>query len=105
MGTDKKEVLGYMTGMLIDDQDEAAPPSLSDLNLVSRKGEFLPPIEKLAEIINAAKEEGDLAPEHGVIPDTKEEEGEVPIEATVKESEEDDAIRAIIEESKREPLL
>jgi hypothetical protein len=43
--TDKKEVLGYMSGMLISDQDEAAAPS-ADLNLVRKEGEFLPPIEK-----------------------------------------------------------
>ena len=46
----------------------------------------------VAEIIDAAKEEATPAPEPSVISDTKEEEGEVPSEPSVTESEEDNGI-------------
>ncbi|MEQ2241490.1 hypothetical protein ILYODFUR_025838, partial [Ilyodon furcidens] len=72
--TDKKELfLGYMSSMLGGDQGEPVTPpvvnvvtekavvSPSDINLVRKKGEFLPPLEKVAEMMHAVEDEATSA--------------------------------------------
>ncbi|XP_036006752.1 uncharacterized protein LOC105939031 [Fundulus heteroclitus] len=70
--TDKKDLfLGYMSSVLGGDQDEPVPPpavnvvtekdeaavSPPDIILVRKKGEFLPPLEKVADMMHAVEDE------------------------------------------------
>ncbi|XP_055754842.1 uncharacterized protein LOC129834117 [Salvelinus fontinalis] len=78
----KNMFMDYLSNMFMDDKDEPSTIPASVMHVIRKKGEFLPPLEKVAELMGTTKD-GDPAPEISATPVVAEKDEDV------KEAEEE----------------
>eukprot|EP00063_Salmo_salar_P006867 XP_013981702.1 PREDICTED: AT-rich interactive domain-containing protein 4B-like isoform X23 [Salmo salar] len=78
----KNMFMDYLSNMLMDDKDEPSTIPASVMHVIRKKGQFLPPLEKVAELIGTTKD-GDPTPEISITPVVAEKDDDV------KEAEEE----------------